>query len=458
MVGLGGTRWTVRLSMRRALASASWSRLSARATWVVALWTVLAIHVAAWIPALPVLIDWRQPPMPQSIAAIASGIVAWRVGRLRSRRLRTSVLLAMLAAYVPLTLMLPLPFEYTGRSYMGDGEDNAKTRYKFETNVPWSGTRPAIQFKAHLGDTILAVVDRSFGRNEQSAALAYRFLSGLGGALLAIELAVVLLVFRGAARACRYVALVLACTFTLGYYGYYEVGYMALSAGAFPLLLRGLRASNRKGWFLEASASLQGLHAALHGFGLLGIAGGALGILLTHVKGRMLTLFRYLAHSTAAYVGWFVIYALVLHIAIEPDAHSGRLAIRGLTAAYYFDDRLVHPLVSTMAWSEIGAASLAIGVPLLVFGVLAARSERDRVLALAYAVPGLLFLVLWWPSPGVRADLDLLLAAHCGVAAAAWLASRSTRSAGLALVLLTFAHMAFWSTVANRTLDRIWAQ
>jgi hypothetical protein len=209
---------------------------------------------------------------------------------------------------------------------------------------------------------------------------------------------------------------------------------------------------------VEASASLQGLHAAFHGFGLLGIVGGAFGILLTRAKWRMMTLFRYLGHSTAAYAGWFIIYVLVLHIAIEPDPASGRPALRGLTTGYFFDQRLVHPLASQMAWSEIGAASLAIGVPLLVFGVLAARAERDRILALAYALPGLLFLLFWWPSLGVRADLDLLLAAYCGVTAAAWLASRSIRSAGLALLLLTFVHMAFWSTVANRTLDRIWAQ
>src|SRR6185436_5826968 len=122
----------------------------------------------------------------------------------------------------------------------------------------------------------------------------------------------------------------------------------------------------------------------------------------------------------------------------------------------YFDRRLVDPLLSRSAWSEIGAASLATGVPLLVFGAAMMRRSREWITAVAYASPGLLFLVLWWPTLGPRGDLDLLLAVFLGIASASWLASRSARSAWFGLAVLALTHVTFWAAIATAAFDRAW--
>ena len=108
------------------------------------------------------------------------------------------------------------------------------------------------------------------------------------------------------------------------------------------------------------------------------------------------------------------------------------------------------------AVTEVGMASLAIGVPLLVFALARRKSRLERHAALLYALPGLLFLVVWWPSAGVNHDMDLLLGAFAGMSAAIWLASRTPRIAFQAWIVLAVVHVMFWAVVADRTIERIW--
>jgi hypothetical protein len=388
--------------------------------------------------------------------SIACGVVALSIAALLPRTRRITAMLLLLVAFVALTISLPLPERYNDIGYMGDGLDFVQNPKKYDVNIPFAGSQPVLYFTAHLGNLILATVYRSLGSTESAPITAYRTLSAVGAVLCALELAAVLLVFRGARRACRFVALALAAPFTLGYYGYYEVGYMAISAGAFPLLVRGLSRRAYSGPLTDGAAAVQGLHAAFHGMGLLGIAGGVFTIAIARITRRGWTLSRYIAFATAAYLGWIAFYVLVLHVGVQGGASASAFAFRSLTTSFYFDRRLVDPLVSRIAWSEIGAASLATGVPLLVFGTVMMRRSREWVAAVTYASPGLLFLILWWPTLGPRGDLDLLLAVFYGIAGASWLASRSARSASFGLGVLALAHVAFWAAIATAAFDRAW--
>ena len=165
---------------------------------------------------------------------------------------------------------------------------------------------------------------------------------------------------------------------------------------------------------------------------------------------------RFTAWALAGYLGWVLVYIVVLHRSVEADAHSAFIAFRRLADSYYFDKRLVHPLGSWHGVSEVGMASLGIGVPLLALTVLRTRSRLERHAALLYALPGLVFLILWWPSAGVSRDLDLLLGSFAGIGAATWLASRTPRTALQAWTVLAIVHLLFWAVVADRTMERIW--
>ena len=99
--------------------------------------------------------------------------------------------------------------------------------------------------------------------------------------------------------------------------------------------------------------------------------------------------------AIGALLAWVLVYIVVLHRSIAADAHSAFIAFRRLADSYYFDKRLVHPPGSWHGVSEIGMASLGIGVPLLVLAMLRTRSRLERHAALMYALPGLLFLIFY---------------------------------------------------------------
>jgi hypothetical protein len=287
-------------------------------------------------------------------------------------------------------------------------------------------------------------------------------LSRVGGVLFLGELALLLVMFRGSRRACRFIALAFAAPLALTFFGYYEVGYLAVGIAVFPLLRHAI-ATRRESHALDIAGSLQGLHTAFHGFGLIGIAGGVLAALTARVRGLSLA-FRFAAFALAFYLGWIVIYIVGLGMSIVSDPYASHIAYRKLFALYYFDRRLVHPLLSWNGIGEVGMASLAIGVPLLLLATRPAFALRasagkqglERQAALLYALPSLAFLITWWPSAGVEHDMDLLLGAFGAVGAAVWVASRTPRAAFQAWIVLAVVHLMFWAVVANRSMDRIW--
>lgn len=418
---------------------------------------MLAIHVATWWAAVIVIAkSFHLPPIQSYLALACSALFLVATDRLR-RRQRIAASAASLLLFGVLSVAVPLNQQFANTGFMGDGADYAENRDKFDNNIPFAAGDPQIHFKGHLADAFLGAVDLILGRTETSPAIAYRLLSHVGGLLFIGELVLVLVLSHWSRRACRYVGLAMATPVVISYFAFYETGYLAATAGAFPLLMQSIRGRLGRGALgaNEGSAIIQGIHTAFHGFGLLGLAGGGLAALRAR-SNPFGQAFRYGMYALAAYLIWLVFYIVVFKITVAADTYSANIALRQLETGYYFDRRMVHPLLSWNGIAEIGAASVAVGVPMLLLALWQGRSLLERHAALLYALPGLMFLIVWWPSPGVSRDMDLLLSAFAGMSGAIWISSRTPRAALQAWLLLVAVHIAFWTIVADRTLERIW--
>ncbi|PYR66782.1 MAG: hypothetical protein DMF88_15220 [Acidobacteria bacterium] len=414
----------------------------------------LVFHAAAWIEAAVIIARGLKPPPLQSAVVLALSAMLLRVTDVTSRRWRIRATSATLILFAIAMVAMPLDHQFEGNGFMGDGYDYSQDRDKFERNIPMAGAHQELHFKSHLGDLTMALIDRAAGRTETSPATAYATLSRIGGVLFLGELALVLVLFRASRRACRFVALAMAAPLALTFFAYYEVGYLSVGIAVFPLILYAVHRRG-DGMAVDAAGGLQGLHAAFHGFGLVGIAGGTLAALAARRRGLSLA-FRFAAFGLAFYLGWVVIYIVGMGMSIVSDPYASHIAFRKLFQLYVFDKRLVHPLLSWNGIGEVGMASLGIGVPLLVLGIAKTRASLERQAALLFALPALLFLIVWWPSAGVEHDMDLLLGAFGAISAGAWLAARTPRAAFQGWILLAATHLLFWAVVANRTMDRVW--
>jgi len=424
----------------------------------------LVFHAAAWIEAAIIVARDLKPPPLQSAAVLALSAVLLRVADVTSRQWRIRATVAALVIFAIATVAMPLDHQFEGNGFMGDGYDYSQDRDKFERNIPMAGAHQELHFKSHLGDLTMALIDRAAGRTETSPAIAYAALSRIGGLLFVGELALLLVLFRGSRRACRFVALAIAAPIALTFFGYYEVGYLSVGIAVFPLILYAVHRRG-DGTAVDVAGGLQGLHAAFHGFGLVAIAGGTLAALAPGRRSakreggarRGLSLaFRFAAFALAFYLGWVLIYIVGMGMSIVSDPYASHIAFRRLFQLYVFDKRLVHPLLSWNGIGEVGMASLGIGVPLLALGVASRRQNLERRAALIFALPSLFFLIMWWPSAGVQHDMDLLLGAFGAISAGAWLAARTPRAAFQGWILLAATHLLFWAVVANRTMDRVW--
>jgi hypothetical protein len=150
---------------------------------------------------------------------------------------------------------------------MGGSADHVRSRNDFEA---WFGGR--VRYEKHLSQVILLQV---YQRLEVNQAAPERALVVLArGATLWFVLSALAIgcLERWSPVVVRYIALVLLAPATLLYFGWRELGYLSLSVAAFPLLARGLRDDT---WRLEAGSALAGLGTALHGVGLVSLAGKA---------------------------------------------------------------------------------------------------------------------------------------------------------------------------------------
>lgn len=420
----------------------------------------LLVHAVGWAAAADRLFREGTLLLPQiqSAIALALGLVAIRAAAAGSRRTRQTVTGAVLALLLLGFIAAPLPLQVNGRSFMGDGTDFATDRQDFDEHFPYA--RGELQFKSHLGDLVLVLLDRGFGASGNSSARAYATLSRLGGLLFVVELVVVLAWYRWRPRACRYVGLAIAAPLSLCFFGFFEVGYLALGVAVFPLFELSLkpRVAGHVTARLVAGA-LQGLHSALHGFGLLGIAGLALASLSGRgaLGARLVRTANLVAAAVALYAGWVAVYVVVLHLSVVPDSAVSGFGGRALFDGAVFDKRVVDPLLSYNGLSEVGLASLLAASPLFVLA--AFRSPfQSLVRPAAYALPGALFLIWWWPSLGVVPDLDLVLAAFPGVFAALWLVARRSGPCWNGFLMLVGTHLVVWTAIGGAAFARVWIE
>ena len=159
---------------------------------------------------------------------------------------------------------------------MGDFGTYTDSRAAFDT---YFSMENSVRFHFHLSRPILYWLDRALGSTATSPQQALLVLSWLAGCAFIAGVMVVARIERWSAHALRYVGLAVASPTTLFYFGFRELGYLPLSVLAFPLLIRAsgsLALPTRVGFF-AASGVEHGLRSALHGFGLVGLAGAVAG-------------------------------------------------------------------------------------------------------------------------------------------------------------------------------------
>ena len=419
----------------------------------------MLVHAVGWGFAVREL--WRNAEhhlfmQPSSVAVLALGAVTiWAAGSL-ARAGRRGVVLAVLAATMVSFVALPIPpLRFNKHGYRSDGADNIDSRERFEHRFPLA-VSDKTSFHSFLGDLVMTRLDARFGKTAQGTQRAYATLSRMAGGLFLIELLIVAAWHRFSRRICRYVGLTIASPIALLYSGFYELGYLAICASSVPLL-----AIRRRSDLQDTSATLwaglfQGLHTALHGFGLFGLAGGVLSLVVERgtAMRRMVRTLAYASAGVAMYLGWIFIFVVGMHVSIVVENALTGFGFRHLFETVVLDRRYAYPIFSMSGLTEIGLISLIVGVPLFLFAcVRAARSDVPT--AAAYALPGLLFLVAWWP-PGAPLNVDLLFTAFPGLLVACWLMAATPRRAHFAFVAACLLHLLFWTNAASTTLPRVW--
>ena len=376
---------------------------------------------------------------------LAGGVLLWAARRSsvagrRNTTVVTLLLVGLMAVAVPLE-----PSFVT----MGGSADHVRSRDDFES---WFGGR--IRFEKHLSQAILLQhylrLDPSEAAPEQAViamsrgATAWFVLSALAIGFLEGWSSVVL----------RYLGLVLLAPSALLYFGWRELGYLSLSVATFPLLVRGL---GNGGMRLEAGSAFAGLGAALHGSGLVSLAGawmaalGASGRLRSRV-GRVL---RSVAWGGTFYLGWTAVYLIVLKLPISPDA--GPVAFSSWRP--WLVDEVRAGRVSAAILSATGARDLlmtawVVGAPLLAVTVsLRRRYPHEVRAALWYVPPSVLFVIFRWPFEGIGGGVDLVVAGFPALYALAWVCAHDSKRANIAAALLISAHYAFWRIVLD---ERFW--
>jgi hypothetical protein len=260
-------------------------------------------------------------------------------------------------------------------------------------------------------------------------------------------LVVAAMVGRWSGVTLRYLALAVAAPASLMFFGYRELGYLSLTPAAFPLLAHGLRGATGR---LEAGGVSAGLGAALHGFGLLSVVGGAAAAFTRTgpLRARLALTGRVLAFATAAYLAWIFLYVVGLKLTIIPS-DAGELPWRPLTSSAVRGTYVSWAVFSARGALEILAAAWMVGVPLAAAALAGARRSSDATVAVVFALPSLLFLALLWPIQGLAVEADLLVAAFPAVYALAWVAAQSWQTTALGILLLASSHIVFWRVLVS---------
>ncbi len=414
---------------------------------------LLLLHGAGWIATA--IVFWQRAtlhlPRTQSAIVIGLAILVLRAASAPRRHRRVVVIGALIVA-AGAFITVPLPQEFEGHALMPGGVDTARDHREFERRFRVDDH--VVNFHSHLGDVVMATLDATFGRSDTSPARAYIAMSWLAGLLFLLELGVAAAWHKWSRHSCRYVGLMLATPLCLLFFGYWEIGYLAVAVGVVPLLAvaRGRSAVQADAATLAAGA-LQGVHTALHGFGTLGLAGGALAALAGRgtAMRRVIRSTTFTSAGVALYLGWVFLYVTVAGLAV---VWSRQLGYRPMFEAVVFDKRIAYPLLSPIGLGEFGLFSVLSGVPVLALAIVMCR-RAALVPAILYALPGLFFLIRWWPVSAPY-NLDLLLSVFPGVFAACWIMAGSRRKSLGALIVLVGMHIVLWTTLGSGVFERVW--
>jgi hypothetical protein len=415
-------------------------RLLARAACV-----LVFLHVLGWVLVVTKLGGASTLYVPPIQAAIGLGLSLLVVRVAGARRgVRRTVAVSVLIVTAVAFLTVPLPVRFVDNTLMVDGIERVEDRDLFERRFPLADGQ--INFHSHLGDIAIISLDRFFGASETSQQQAFNALSHLAGLLFLVELLLVGMLYRWSRRVCRYIGLAIGTPMASLYFGYWELGYIAVAVAVVPFLLF---PPNRRGVSTQASAmaagALQGLHTALHGFGILGMAGGALLALRaeTFARGALRSL-AFTSMAVALYLGWIFFYVMQFgwQIIYVRSFDSRQLLTSSIAAG-----RSVAPLLSLDGWAQVSMIGLLAGVPLLALA-LVRNSSRATVSVGLFALPGLLFLLRWWPAI-FPMNWDLLMVMLPGVWAACWALSASRARSYAAVLVCVAMHFLLWSSVGN---------
>ena len=351
-----------------------------------------------------------------------------------------------LAAFLLLALLLPFPAH---AFVMGDGSSIVQDRSNFDDLVR-HGTE--IHFSAHLAYRLLDRIDAHLGSTPASPLEAYRALSWLAGAAVALSLWCLAATDHWSPRAVRYIGLSLIAPATLMYFGYLEVGYLSLSAAAFPFVARDLMKRDDFTAGLLVGSILFGLGAAMHGVGYLAIAALFFAIVTFDIPIRrgfvLATTLTFVALGAALVWVWY--YLAVLGFDVVPGHAVGGFMTRPLLQAREAESRVLYPLLSMITARDVLLSGLVAGLPLTLLVLLGRkRWRREARLALAFTIPCLIAFVLFWPVQGIAIEMDMIVATFPAVFALLWVCSQSARASIASAAMLALGHATFWWVVLD---------
>lgn len=382
---------------------------------------------------------------------LALGIAAVMLGGslLTDRRQRAGLSLALLAGLLVLMLRLSLHLKVP----MGDYDSFSEDRDHFERYFG-----DAVGFQYHLGGAIVHLFDGWFGATEHSPVRAFDALARVAAVIFVLSLGLFAVRERWSARVLRYAALAIAVPTTLLFFGYHEFGHLpaALDVVAVPLVLVGLEQRRRP--LVIAAGALAGVGAALHGFGLIGLGFIVVlaGAYLWKDEAARLALGRSMPVGVAAagLLGWLIwlpVYLIGPGWSIDPG-HSDFSPLRPLLHSHIAEHRIVDPILSTRAITEIGWELAVTGAALVLVAAWFVRGGPARQALLIGTVPVLLFVIWFWPVQGIGDDSDFLGSAFPAAYAAAWLIAGNLRASIIGFLILVagnaaMAHILTWGFV-----------
>ena len=382
----------------------------------------------------------------QSILTLALGSLLLVGALVRRPVSRAACAAVVLTGLLISAAVMPIP---VGSLTMGDGTNIVQRRDSFEELVR---ADREIRFSSHLAYLLLDRIDMALGSTETSPLESYRALSWLAGAVFAFSLVCLAGAEHWSPRAIRYVALAILAPATLMFFGYLEVGYLALSAAAFPFVARDLHKGGELTPGLLAGSIMFGLGAAMHGVGYLGIAGLFAAVLAADIPiGRRVLLATTLsAVAVGAALIWLWYYIAGLGLSVIPHHAINGAIWRPVWEAREAESRIIHPLLSTTTARDLFLSGFVAGLSLLplVLGISRQWSRESRV-ALAFSVPCVIFFLFFWPVQGIAIEMDMIVAAFPAVYPLLWVVSQSVRASLASAGLLALGHFTFWRVVAD---------